>query len=138
MSAGTDYLAKPILDWLRERADGSLAGRKYREAADEIERLRGVLAKAQNDLEDERRQRHFTAGATEKVIRALHAAAVQPTVTTTAGSEKPTYVLANPPPKCPLCGGDYFSHPRLGITHSCATTPMQATGRTPSPTGVAP
>jgi hypothetical protein len=78
MSAGTDYLAKPILDWLRERADGSLAGRKYREAADEIERLRGVLAKAQNDLEDERRQRHFTAGETEKVIRALHAAAVQP------------------------------------------------------------
>jgi hypothetical protein len=43
MSTGTDYLAKPILDWLRERADDSLAGRKYREAADEIERLRNRL-----------------------------------------------------------------------------------------------
>ena len=33
------YLSKPILEWLRERADGSLAGMKFREAADEIERL---------------------------------------------------------------------------------------------------
>lgn len=35
-----EYLSKPIVGWLRERQSDSLAGRKYREAADEIERLR--------------------------------------------------------------------------------------------------
>lgn len=49
------YLAKPILEWLLERADNSLAGMKFREAADEIARLR---AQVQQNLD-------FTRGVAE-------------------------------------------------------------------------
>jgi hypothetical protein len=37
------YLAKPILEWLRERVNNSLSGIKYGEAFAEIERLRAAL-----------------------------------------------------------------------------------------------
>lgn len=37
--SGHPYLAQPVLQWLRERVDNSLAGVKYGEAVAEIERL---------------------------------------------------------------------------------------------------
>jgi len=42
--SGHPYLAVPVLEWLRERVDNSLAGIKYGEAVSEIERLRADIA----------------------------------------------------------------------------------------------
>ena|ERR1700722_16088564 len=42
------YIAKPVLEWLRERINGSLAGIKFREAATEIERLRAEQCEFKN------------------------------------------------------------------------------------------
>ncbi len=38
----SEYLQTPLMDWLRERADGSLRGTKFRETIAEIERLRAL------------------------------------------------------------------------------------------------
>jgi len=37
------YLAKPIMEWLNERVDNSLAGMKFKEAITKIDRLRFAI-----------------------------------------------------------------------------------------------